>query len=186
MVPKRKLTLPYYDGLVDVYLDGKKVYCGHNGRRAHIYFHLSEDENPKVEVAPNDKRIGIEAEIKDGKAVPFVIERKMIKDVVIDEVDIKQSRNDVPVVTAGVDVTSKGVTVDGPSNEAQEVMREIKRESRRRTFDLGKMEKSEKLIAKELEAESNVGFSQEATVEVTRKPKLLKKPEPKSLEDYGS
>ena len=38
MVKKRKFRFEPMEGLVDVYLDGKKVRAEHNGETGHIYF----------------------------------------------------------------------------------------------------------------------------------------------------
>ena len=75
MVKKRKFRFEPMEGLVDVYLDGKKVRAEHNGETGHIYFPILESEKPKVDVAEHDARIGIEVEIKDGKIIPLVIKR---------------------------------------------------------------------------------------------------------------
>lgn len=69
-MPKKCFEFEPFDGLVDVYVDGKKVRYGHNGNRGHIFFPLNSDEHT-VTVEPADPRVGIDAEIKDGELVPF-------------------------------------------------------------------------------------------------------------------
>lgn len=79
MVPKRKFEFESMEGLVDIYLDGKKVREKHPGSYGHIYFRISPDEKYEADVAPHDSRIGMEAEIKDGRVVPLKIERAFQK-----------------------------------------------------------------------------------------------------------
>lgn len=95
MVKKRKFMFESMKGLVDVYLDGKKVRAEHNGETGHIYFPILESEEPEVDVAVHDSRIGIEVEIKDGKIVPFkiipVFNKPKIFETYMDEVEAEKA-----------------------------------------------------------------------------------------------
>jgi hypothetical protein len=178
MFKKRKFNLPYYDGLIDVYLNGMKVHAGHPGQNGQIYFHISPDENPDVDIAPHDNRIGLEGEVKNGKVVKLSIERKFVK-ADVDAPARDAFRREV-VATVGEAIRESGPVI-------REAVAYAKKEA---SIPVSKpvavtadIPRNDEPVVKEgfKKAESNVGFSQEATVEVVKGAV-----EPKSLEDYAS
>lgn len=68
--PKRKFEFDPWDGLCDIYVDGKKVREAHQAKYGHIYFHLPPDfPDEGVTAEPFDPRVQVEAFVEGGKVV---------------------------------------------------------------------------------------------------------------------
>jgi len=101
-VPKKRFDFTPTEGLVDVYLDDKKVRTGHNGALGHVYFHLTGDY--KCDTEPMDPRVGIGAEIVDGELIDFKPKRTVKSAEVTQKASVEVRRpgsyvprNDSPV-----------------------------------------------------------------------------------------
>lgn len=66
---KQKFTFSSFNGMCDIYVNGKKAYSCHNASHGHIYLPIKGVF--VVTAKPHDPRIGIEVEFKDGRIIPF-------------------------------------------------------------------------------------------------------------------